>query len=54
MWLEAIRTRDPVLLGALLAATDDEADAQDEPAAVVEARQDYAAGRARSSAQVRR
>lgn len=54
LWLEAVQTADPVLLAALLAPIDDEPETDEEREGVAEARADYAAGRVKTTGQVRR
>ncbi len=54
LWLEAVQAGDPVLLAALLAPIDDEPETVEEREAVAEARADYAAGRVKTTGQVRR
>lgn len=54
LWLEAVQTGDPVLLAALLAPIDDEPETDEEREAVAEGRADHAAGRMKTTDQVRR
>ena len=54
LWLQAVQTGDPVLLRALLAPADDEPETDEEREAVATARADVAAGRVRTTAELRR